>query len=174
MVSKRQSARAAEARELLVLEKLYQQGKLDTKGSARWNELASSLFADHRPQARRSFRLPTEATTQLAIRGGTFQCTILEISRIGMTLQGFVFGHITHEETVRICSVKFEGQDHRVDLYCDIVRFDEGKKPPVVGVSITDDNSRSAKDGYFDHVYYPLYLKYLEAVADGRSGVQAP
>jgi hypothetical protein len=161
--------KAAEARELLGLEKLYQQGKLDERGSARWNELASSIFEDRRPQARRSFRLPAGATAQVAIRSGTFTCTIVEISRLGMTLQGLVFGYLTHEDSVRVCSVNFAGKDHRVDLRCEIVRFDDRKSPPAVGVAIApDDNTRAAKEGFFENIYYPLYLKYLERLAAGE------
>src|SRR5580658_8408148 len=119
--------KAAEAKELLGLENLYQKGKLDAKGTARWNELVTSIFADRRPQARRSFRLPAGATAQVAIRSGRFTCTIVEISRLGMTLQGSVFGYITHEDGVRVCSVTFDGNDCCVDLHCDIVRFDERK-----------------------------------------------
>jgi hypothetical protein len=157
--------RAAEARELLELEGLYQKGKLDEKGSGRWNELVSSIFADRRPHARRSFRLPAGVTAQVAIRSGTFTCTIVEISRLGMTLQGSVFGYITHEDGVRICGVAFDGNDCRVDIHCDIVRFDDRKGLPIVGVSIAEDNSRSAKEGFFDNVYYPLYLRYLQHLA---------
>jgi hypothetical protein len=161
--------RAADAKELLELEKLYQEGKLDEKGSERWNELATSIFADHRPHARRSFRLPAGATAQVAIRNGTFTCTIVEISRLGMTLQGTVFAHITHEDSIRVCGVTFDGKERRVDLHCDIVHFDEKKSPFAVGVSISEENSRAAKDGFFTQVYYPMYLKYLEHLAS-RNG----
>jgi hypothetical protein len=158
--------RAAVARSLLELEREYdQKGVLDASQNEVWQKCVLELFGHHDShQQRRSFRLRAGMRARTSIGSGSFECTILELSRLGFTLTGPVFSHVTAED-VTIVEVEVDGQFRSLDLPCRIVRRSTPPSGPVAGIEIARESSADSKQRYFDLVYYPCYIHYLEDLA---------
>jgi hypothetical protein len=154
------------AKELLELERQYQKGGLDEKQALRWQELVGEIFGEQNSaHNRRSFRIASEVSCKVKIRQGAFDCSLLEVSRIGLSISGVVFNYITHEDTVQLASTRLDNEERPLDLLCRIVRFDNGRKPAVAGLVIAENNSDEVRGRYFDRLYYPLYLRFLNRLA---------
>ena len=100
----------------------------------------------------------------MQIGSGTFECTILELSRLGFTLAGPVFSHVA-EGDVTIVEVEVDGQFRSLELPCRIVRRSTLSSGPVAGIEIAQDSTTDSKQRYFDLVYYPCYIHHLEHLA---------
>jgi hypothetical protein len=159
--------KAGLARELLELEKRYEHGLAEGEAS-RWEQLVTALFGEDRPTRtrRRSFRLPAEVQAQVRIGQATFGCTLRAISQIGATLSGPIFAHAHRGELV-LSSVRVAGQDRLLEMRCEIIRVDAVLGGLQAGVRFEADNPEGAKRRFFSDAYYPLYLQYLQFLADG-------
>jgi hypothetical protein len=159
--------KAVLAQELLQLERRHEQG-LGEGENARWEELVTLLFGEDRPTRtrRRSFRLPVEAPAQVRIGKATFGCTLRAISQIGATLWGAIFEHANRGDLV-LASLRVAGQDRFLEMRCEIIRVDPVQGGLQAGVSFSAENEEAAKRQFFAEAYYPLYLQYLQFLAEG-------
>ena len=162
--------RAALASQILELEQAAQHEPIDPQRTAHWHELVTELFGEDAfkyPRPRRSFRLPVGMVGQVRLGRGTFECTIVEISRIGLTLSGPVFGYVMHEDTIDLLSVSGEPTVGDMRLVLEIVRLDleRTSQPPRAATLISRDNSTEMKQRYFSECYYPCYIRYLKSLA---------
>ena len=92
-------------------------------------------------------------------------CRILQVSRIGLALEGPVFRHITHEDTLEILDIILDNKQRDIGLLCTIARLENTEDSAIAGVQIATQSSVEARTNFFDNVYYPLYLRYLEEIA---------
>ena len=152
------------ARELLELEQLYQKGiAFDDRQSQRWHELVANIFGpENAAHARRSFRLPSQVPCTVRIGQGKFECTALEISRMGLTLEGPVLRHITHDHQVEVVSTVLDGKAAALNLICTVARLEPAKDPPRAGLVFAAETASNIRQRFFDVVYYPQYLRHLE------------
>jgi hypothetical protein len=159
------------ARELLELEREYQRTGLDQTATELWQTLAEEVFGRaHNAHHRRSFRLPTEVSATVKIRHGTFGCSITDVSLVGLTLAGQVFAYISDEDPVELARVRIGSRDSEVNLRCRVIHFGQSLRGPTVGLALAVDNADDAMQRFSDDVYYPLYLRYLEHLAEGKPG----
>ncbi|MBP9113671.1 MAG: PilZ domain-containing protein [Polyangiaceae bacterium] len=157
------------ARELLSLEKSNRKGGLSDSQTKRWEELAAKLFAKSLGNNKRmSTRLPAKVVATVQVGERSFPCTIDDMSLVGMTLSGEVFGYVDRNVPIRLRAVTIGKSMVSLDLKCNAVRFGYIGKTAVAGVTIASDGPSDALQSFFDKVYYPVYSMYLENIASGK------
>lgn len=163
------------ARELLSLEKSNSKGGLSDSQTKRWEELAAKLFAKSLGNNKRmSTRLPAKVVATVQVGERSFPCTIDDMSLVGMTLSGEVFGYVDRNVPIRLRAVTIGKSMVSLDLKCNAVRFGYIGKTAVAGVTIASDGPSDALQSFFDKVYYPVYSMYLENIASGEIALQLP
>ena len=155
------------AKELLDLERLYQKNvAFGDEQRSRWEACVSRIFGEgNATHGRRSFRLPGQLPCSVKIGQGVFECSALEVSRLGMTLAGPILRHITIDHAIELLSLIVDGADVAIGLACRVARLDPSKEPPLVGVAFSPDVTSDQRQRFFDVIYYPLYMRYLESLA---------
>jgi hypothetical protein len=167
--------KSAIAQELLVLERRYQQGALTSRDEARVNELAAELFGQEEFNLRRkSYRLPCDRSAVVDVGGRTFPCGLVEVSHIGLTIAGEALPVTGNDVQLTVASVDVDGQKIALELRCRVVRSGRARGGYFIGVEIAQGNSPAVEARYFQDVYYPLYLDYLENVAQSFPSTSDP
>jgi len=155
------------AAELITLERRFLAGSGDAALFDRWVGLVNLVLGSaDGPHSRRSVRLPASVPVRLGIRKGEFTCQLTDLSQLGLTVSGPVLSHITVGEPIELRSIERSGGQLPVGVLCDIVRIDNGKTPAVAGLRLARDNDPTSQRRFFDAIYYPLYLAYLERRAE--------
>lgn len=155
------------AKELLALEELFRAGKLSQKQSTEWQELAARLF-NHQgePHQRKSSRLPVSHACSIQAGKGTFFCTMTEVSLVGLTLSGAVFGYVDKNIPITLKSVEIGKKTVPVSVGCTFVSARRVGETWVAGLALST-TAGTDWQAFFDTVYYPLYLERLRDLAKG-------
>ena len=154
------------AAQLLVLEQELRRGNTDPALLEKWSSLVTRVLGGKvGHNQRRSIRLPASVSVRLGIRKGEFVCQLTDLSQLGITVSGPVLAHIATGEVVELRAVGEKGAEHVVGMRTEVMRIDSAPTPPVAGLQLAHDNDAAAQGRYFEFVYYPLYLAYLESQA---------
>jgi hypothetical protein len=154
---------SAAATELIELERELYTADAPPGATERWMTLVNRVLGSSvGPHPRRSVRLPAELPVRLGIRKGEFTCQLTDVSHLGVTVEGAVLAHISMDDTVEIRSLETADGSQPIGVRSTVVRIDGSQSPAVAGLSLSLDNDDEARRRYFDEIYYPLYLAYLD------------
>ena len=158
------------ARDLLFLERTSQVRELTNEELEQWHDLARILFshienAEHKRKATR-LTIKTEATAE--INGKIHNCSITELSQVNLTLSYDDFDDIGLGDYLVLKTVLVNGAFITLNLKCKIMRLrtDENGKPSA-GLEVAADAPKEINRIFFQNIYYPLYIKFLENIAAG-------
>jgi len=162
--------RAKAAAELLRLENKYRNGLLTESEGELWNEMATRLFAETRQGKRRkSFRLPCDLRGHAITRDeDLFQCQVTELSHLGMAFAAVPARSFQLGDDVIIKDLVFDGDSTALDLRCEVVTSGGVGREARYGLTFSE-SSPSVSTRYFERIYYPVYIRYLEIIAGRRS-----
>lgn len=157
------------ARELLELEQKQALKPFSEEEQLRWDELAMRVFSDDSTHGkrRRSFRLPGHTACTLNISGVSHQCVLIELSLRGFSISCkeaiktpsdmiFVF------ESIMVLNKKIP-----IELSCKMINLKSTDLETNFGAELTSRNGPQVLEQYFEKIYYPLYISYLEGLSNG-------
>jgi hypothetical protein len=136
----------------------------------RWSELAFALFEESESSKRKSFRMPAGYQAQAECGSTKQDVMIVEVSMLGLSVVGDNFKNIAQGNTVFLLfqpSTQKSATPLRLGFLVASVHADMGGAHGSIGLQLRKESTEQERQDYYNLVYFPAYLAYLESLAAG-------
>ncbi len=160
------------AKRLLEIELIRQARKLSSDEAAELRELIEVLFYKSYETKRKSFRIQVHKKGQIQIQDRLVDCDIYEMSHTGLSLQISTDVSIQLNDIVSLNLVSVGTKKIKTQIRYKVVSLpNEANKN--IGLMIENNHSLDERKTFFEEIYYPLYMCYIENLAHAKSSDNA-
>lgn len=154
------------AQKLIELEDIQRLKPLNDDQQQKWNDLVDYIFGpDVNPRMRRrSFRLKTNSKCRIRMNGNIFDGELIELNMLGFSSAVDLNQTISQGAPCCLESVQVQGEPRIVGLQCVIANIRVEANKIRFGAEILKTESTDVLRTYYDRVYYPCYIAFLNSL----------